>query len=156
MNVFFGGTLYQDIPTQFETLTLHKGTNYDQNIHTIDIEESTYLFDINNEKSQGTVNSIHHQGVKAIGKSLNIIAKDSQDNLAEAFYSEEYETGKVMGVQWHPELIPGCPLSQTLFEELANAARDRMQAKAVGSGGHAAALLAAQAATPSASITPAG
>ncbi|MCR9252847.1 MAG: gamma-glutamyl-gamma-aminobutyrate hydrolase family protein [bacterium] len=103
MNVFFGGTLYQDIPTQFETLTLHKGTNYDQNIHTIDIVESSYLFDINNEKTQGTVNSIHHQGVKAIGKSLNVIATDSQDDLAEAFYSEEYEVGKVMGVQWHPE-----------------------------------------------------
>ncbi len=103
MNVYFGGTLYQDIPTQFETPTLHKSNNYDQNTHRIAVEKNTFLYDINEQQSEALVNSIHHQGVKDLGKGLNIVARGVSDGMVEAFDCEAYEPGKVMGVQWHPE-----------------------------------------------------
>ena len=103
MNVFFGGTLYQDIPSQFDTPVLHKGTNYDQNTHEIHLDSNSFLCDINEGNPNGIVNSIHHQGVKGLGKSLQVVAQHNEDKLPEAFFSTDFETGKVMGVQWHPE-----------------------------------------------------
>ena len=102
MNVYFGGTLYQDIPTQFETETLHKGTDYDQNTHAISIKKNSFLYRISDFKKEAKVNSIHHQGIKTLGKGLEPIAWGA-DNLVEAFYHEENPAGNVMGVQWHPE-----------------------------------------------------
>ena len=102
MNVYFGGTLYQDIPTQFKTDTSHRGTDYDQNTHTISIKENSFLYRISDFKTEAEVNSIHHQGIKTLGEGLEAIAWGS-DHMVEAFYHEENPEGNVMGVQWHPE-----------------------------------------------------
>lgn len=103
MNVYCGGSLYQDIPSQFHTDTVHKSTNYDQHTHAISIKEHSFLFHINDHQPDATVNSIHHQGVKELGKGLHPIAWDTEDELVEAFYFEGRTAGKVIGVQWHPE-----------------------------------------------------
>ena len=102
MNVYFGGTLYQDIPTQFGTEVFHKGTDYDQNIHAISIRENSFLYRICDFQTEAAVNSIHHQGIKKLGEGLEPIAWGA-DHLVEAFYHEENPEGNVMGVQWHPE-----------------------------------------------------
>ncbi len=107
MNVYFGGSLYQDIPRQFQTKILHKGTDYDQNTHSISIKESSFLYGINDSKLEGIVNSVHHQGIKTLGQGLEPIAW-GEDQLVEAFYHEEDLEGKVMGVQWHPEYNWNC------------------------------------------------
>ena len=102
MNVYFGGTLYQDIPSQFETGTLHKGTNYDQNTHPISIKKNSFLYRICDFQTESVVNSIHHQGIKTLGKGLEPIAW-CNDSMVEAFYFRQNPEGNVMGVQWHPE-----------------------------------------------------
>ena len=161
MNVVAGGSLHQHIDGAWRDDAKHTPVKY------VQVEKGSKLAAMadatcaeRNEKDVA-VNSIHHQAIDQLGagfKATAHCASDGADGSIPTVQAIESTRPHqfAMGVQWHPELIPGCPLSQTLFEELANAARDRMQAKAVGSGGHAAALLAAQAATPSASITPAG
>ena len=101
LNVSFGGTLYQDIHTQFKTSTQHKGTNYDQNIHPIKLKEGSFLREINKGKELATVNSIHHQGIKELSYKLEPIAWAYQDHMVEAFYAKDYP--HIIGVQWHPE-----------------------------------------------------
>jgi putative glutamine amidotransferase len=66
------------------------------------------------------VNSSHHQSVEQPGQQLRITGKAS-DGIVE---SVEW-TGNgnwVIGVQWHPERMPGDPLAQRLFSELVKAA----------------------------------
>lgn len=102
MNVHFGGTLYQDIPSQFDSKILHKGTDYDQNSHQVKVKKNSFLYRINDFKKEAIVNSIHHQGIKTLGEGLEPIAW-ADDHMVEAFYVEENPEGNVMGVQWHPE-----------------------------------------------------
>lgn len=103
MNAYFGGTLYQDIPTQVSHAGIHRSAElYDTIRHPITFVPGSFL-----DKSYGPienpyVNTVHHQAVKTLGKDLEVYAT-SDDGFIEAFgYTKEPE-GKVMGVQWHPE-----------------------------------------------------
>ena len=58
MNVVLGGTLYQDIPTQVDTMIKHSGFD-----HRIGVEKGSVLYDLFGQDSL-TVNSSHHQAVK--------------------------------------------------------------------------------------------
>jgi putative glutamine amidotransferase len=49
-----------------------------------------------------TANSFHHQGIKALGADLEVMAYAS-DNMIEAVYLKR-ET-YVRGYQWHPERL---------------------------------------------------
>lgn len=102
MNIYFGGTLYQDIATQFDTNTVHKGSDYDQHNHEIKLKEGSYLEKING-KQFAVVNSIHHQGIKDLANSLEAIAWDKEEGIIEAVQIKNIQEGRVMGVQWHPE-----------------------------------------------------
>jgi len=44
------------------------------------------------------VNSVHHQGVKTLGKNLIVDAICPVDQTIESFHYQH-----VLGVQWHPE-----------------------------------------------------
>ncbi len=105
MNVYFGGTLYQDTSTQNPHVDEHRSAElYDTVRHPVRFMEGTYLDRIYNSEKDPFVNSVHHQAVKDLGENLEIYAK-SPDGLIEAFgYTGEPE-GKVMGVQWHPEFF---------------------------------------------------
>ncbi len=101
MNVVFGGTLYQDIPSQVKgNFVKHaqKAPRY-LGTHSIDIEKGSLL-----HKQLGTteimVNSYHHQAVKDIAPGFKITAR-SKDGIVEAI--EMIGNDKVWGVQFHPE-----------------------------------------------------
>ncbi len=102
INVALGGTLTQDIPTQLDTETNHRNWDiYDQNFHSIEVESGSLLADLDPQKKEHLVNSIHHQSLEKLGKDLKIEARSVKDGLIEAV---SY-TGKsfVYAVQWHPE-----------------------------------------------------
>jgi len=104
MNAYFGGTLYQDIETQLPGARNHRDAEtYDKFVHAIRWKEGS-LFDQwhSNEQSR-LVNSIHHQGVKELGRDLEPIVWSKEDGIIEAFYWTKAPVGKVMAVQWHPE-----------------------------------------------------
>ncbi|MGM0903709.1 MAG: gamma-glutamyl-gamma-aminobutyrate hydrolase family protein [Bacillota bacterium] len=101
-NSLLGGTLYQDIPTQFhsEQQVLHKQQPpYTVPAHPVYIEEGNALYEIVKSNSL-MVNSYHHQGIKKLSGQLRAVAQ-AVDGLTEAVYMP----GKtfVFAVQWHPE-----------------------------------------------------
>jgi len=106
LNVYFGGTLYQDIPTQNPQALRHRdGELYDQLNHPIEFVESSLLARLYQEDPVRQVNSVHHQGIKTLGRDLEVLAHCPQDGLVEAFQFKGTPEGRVLGVQWHPEFF---------------------------------------------------
>ncbi len=101
MNIVFGGTLYQDIPSQKKDSYIKHRQNAPRvyGTHSISIEKGSNL-----EKQIGKnkvyVNSYHHQAVKDIAPGFKVTAY-SEDGVVEAI--EMIGNDKVWGVQFHPE-----------------------------------------------------
>ena len=105
INVYFGGTLYQDISTQREGSILHRDADrYDQLAHSISFTKGGLFEKLHNGEAR-TVNSVHHQGIKQLGDNLTVQACCEEDGVTEAFTWNMCEEGKVVGVQWHPEFF---------------------------------------------------
>lgn len=95
LNVAFGGTLIQDIKSQYETSICHQQTTVEGYTHAIKVlEDSTMAKYV---KDGSMVNSFHHQNIKDVAKGFKVMAL-SEDGLVEAI-----ENGNMMSVQWHPE-----------------------------------------------------
>lgn len=101
MNVAFGGTLYQDIPSQVPTSYIKHSQKAPRNYgtHTIDIEEGSLLNKQLGVKSIA-VNSYHHQAVKDVAPGFKVTAY-SKDGIVEAI--EKIDSDCVWGLQFHPE-----------------------------------------------------
>lgn len=104
LNVYFKGTLYQDLKTQTGTEIIHRDADlYDEIYHTIDLVENEVINKIYGGKKNISVNSVHHQGIKKLGENLIPIAYCPEDNLIEAFRFNNMNEHFVLAVQWHPE-----------------------------------------------------
>ena len=104
INTELGGTLYQDLPSQFKSnvnVEHNMFPPYDRKIHDVYIQKSSPLYEIMRSEIVG-VNSYHHQGIKKLGDGLEIMAL-SPDNLIEAVCCKSKRF--VWGVQWHPEYL---------------------------------------------------
>lgn len=99
MNVFKGGTLFQDLPTQHQNGVSHRSDTYDAFTHSVKVS-SGGMMDKMYERKFGEIVSIHHQGIKKLGEGLQVEAI-SDDGLIEAFSSTQEDF--YFGVQWHPE-----------------------------------------------------
>jgi putative glutamine amidotransferase len=102
MNIHFGGTLYQDLPTQFSSTIKHEShatLERKRLVHSVDLVPNTILSGILGQ-SPIEVNSIHHQGIKVLGRGLRTSAQ-SPDGLIEAI--EHTELPFCIATQWHPE-----------------------------------------------------
>ena len=98
LNVYHGGTLFQDLSSQINSPTSHRDSvSYDLNMHEIMLLNPPF----NTTMKQAVVNSIHHQGIKVLAPDLEGFAFSKEDGLTEAFYSKK--NSRVLGVQWHPE-----------------------------------------------------
>ncbi len=98
LNVFFGGSLIQDIESFIE----HEQPNpRDETSHEIVLSDTSNL-NIFKNSQKIFVNSAHHQGIKKIGQNL-IVDAYAPDNLIEAFHHNQHPL--CMGVQWHPEFL---------------------------------------------------
>lgn len=103
VNVAFGGTLVQDVTTEFPESTLvhmpgELAPSYGVD-HEITLMPGTTLSRIFGE-SVG-VNSVHHQAIRKLGKGLKLAAQ-SPDGVIEG---AEHESRPVMVIQWHPEMM---------------------------------------------------
>ena len=104
INVAFGGTLYQDIYTQFskDALKHSQDKARDEATHEVSIINipSRLRKILNNPKNLTLpVNSFHHQAVKQIAPEF-IVTAIASDGLIEAMEHPEYP---IFSVQWHPE-----------------------------------------------------
>jgi putative glutamine amidotransferase len=106
MNVYFGGTLYQDLITQNPQVRKHRDAElYDKISHGVNFTPGGLFEHLYGNYSSKKVNTVHHQGVKDLGKDLKVQATSTEDGIVEAFTWNGAEEGKVMGVQWHPEFF---------------------------------------------------
>jgi putative glutamine amidotransferase len=127
LNVFLGGTLVQDIPTEVGTKVCHSpaedelpnGTESPDAMHGANIGTG-HVFTLAGA-AQAEINSWHHQSVLEPGRGLRITAR-APDGVVEAVEWAD-NSNWVVGVQWHPERMAADPLAQALFRDLVAAAR---------------------------------
>lgn len=86
INVYFGGTLIQDIGDS------HK----DGERHNVNIDKQSFLYACY-KKEEMEVNSYHHEVIDKVGNNLKVVAT-SEDG-----YIEAIEGDNICAVQWHPE-----------------------------------------------------
>ena len=96
INVYFGGTLWQDLPSERPGEVKHRGTH----LHGVRIEGGSRLArSLGCEEMQ--VNTSHHQAVRDLAPGFRAVAF-APDGVVEAI---ESETLPVAGVQFHPEKL---------------------------------------------------
>ena len=102
MNVYFGGTLYQDIPSQYTTEVTHSMAPPDhRTCHDCIVEPGSPLATLTGKEAFG-VNSHHHQAVKDVAPGFAVMGR-CEDGIIEAIWNPNKKF--VWGVQWHPEKI---------------------------------------------------
>ena len=122
MNVAFGGTLYQDIPSQIPESEITHKVNAGNNVaHEIKIVKGTTLYRLLGKKAG--VNSSHHQSVKKLAPGF-IISATAEDGVVEAIEKPDAEC--VIGVQFHPEgfVANGNDSLLPIIQHLVNAAAE--------------------------------
>lgn len=124
ITIAFGGDLYQDIPTQIPSAIAHNGainTLEDRwsILHTVQTSEGSLLRRLTGAE-EIPVNSFHHQAVKTPAPGFTATAFAS-DGVIEAV---ESDTGRILGVQWHPENLAHAGMEQgrALFRWLVETA----------------------------------
>ena len=116
-NVLLGGTLYQDIPSEYDTELAHSRQPANRIWHKIRLCEDTPLRALLGAGEIG-VNTSHHQAIKSLAPGLRPMAI-SEDGLTEAVYMPDHPF--FWGVQWHPEqLWQTGPESEKLFGAFVN------------------------------------
>jgi putative glutamine amidotransferase len=110
LNVMFGGSLWQDISTQVAGAREHRMLGaYERHLHEVAIEPGSRLAALYPGAARGTVNSIHHQGIKDLAPGFVVEARCPDDGMIEAIRRID-GGGYVAAVQWHPEFHePGHP-----------------------------------------------
>jgi putative glutamine amidotransferase len=127
LNVFLGGTLIQDIPSEVGTKIRHSpdedelpdGAETPDAMHGVAFESGLVLAMARAVDAE--INSWHHQSILDPGQGLRVTAR-TPDGVVEAVEWVD-DSNWIVGVQWHPERMPGDPLAQALFEELVAVAR---------------------------------
>lgn len=105
INVAAGGTLVQDLPTQWPGAMKHSNRGERSNpVHSINITPKSLLSQLLNKEGETVVNSIHHQGIDQVGEGFIVSAK-AADGVVEAI--EAVDRRPILGVQWHPEEMAG-------------------------------------------------
>ena len=102
INVFLGGTLFQDIDTEYETnLTHRQPLPSTEPWHDILVLPDTKLFALVG-KARMVGNSFHHQAIKTLANGLTCTAK-AEDGVIEAYTADNYPY--LAAYQWHPERL---------------------------------------------------
>ncbi len=100
MSIAMGGSLYQDIPSEFpQETSCQSQVNDVDSRHTIEIVAGSRLNRITG-KHTDEVNSAHHQAVKDKGEGFEVTAR-TEEGIIEAM--ENTSKRFVLGVQYHPE-----------------------------------------------------
>ena len=124
VNVGFGGTLFQDLPSQ-KGVIHRQDDSKGRYSHMARLREGSVLREVVGQDAI-FVNSYHHQAVNMPAPGFDISAV-GEDGIIEAIES----TGDffVMGIQWHPEVIDTDPASKRIFAAFKNAVVKNMEDK---------------------------
>jgi putative glutamine amidotransferase len=101
INVALGGTLIQDIPSEWPHAGNHDGDGgRDERIHTVSVSAGSALAAALGA-SELPVNSFHHQAVSVVAPPFRVVAT-APDGVVEGIESTD-ASWWMLGVQWHPE-----------------------------------------------------
>ena len=107
INVLMGGTLFQDLQSQFQgtcSVGHHMEPPYSRSCHQVELTADGPLCKLLGKSTMG-VNSYHHQGIRKLAPGLKAMAV-AEDGLVEGIYAPDREY--IQAVQWHPEFMsPG-------------------------------------------------
>jgi putative glutamine amidotransferase len=128
LNVAFGGTLVQDIPSQVPGALEHRLAVPPHEAfalaHEVWIDKDTRLARLMSERLGGAdtcdVNSRHHQAVKQVAPNLHVSAT-APDGVIEAI--EDPSAPFCLAVQWHPENFWRTGEFRPLFETFVETAQ---------------------------------
>ena len=128
LNVAYGGTLVQDIPSEVPgalTHSLDVPPNESYSLaHEVWLDKDTLLAKLMSERLSDTdaceVNSRHHQAVKQVAPGL-VVSATAPDGVIEAI--EDPAARFCLGVQWHPENFWRTGEFRPLFEAFLEAAQ---------------------------------
>jgi len=118
INVSYGGSLHTDVWEVFEEAPRLRTVLPRKKVQ---IAANSRLSDIL-DRDTCRVNALHHQSVKKLGKGLQVCAVDDY-GIVQAV--ESTSGPAVLGVQWHPELMPFSREQLRLFTWLADCAGKR-------------------------------
>ena len=125
LNVALGGTLVQDVPSEWPNALAHtqKAPRHEATHPVKVMGEGTRLGRVLGAL-EVEVNSMHHQAIKRLGEGLREVAW-APDGVIEGVEMPGEERF-VLGVQWHPEELVGHDqAARNLFAALVDAARRR-------------------------------
>lgn len=108
INVFLGGSLYQDI-----------GKAHEDTKHLVTTTPNRY-FDFPKEME---VNSYHHQAIKNLAPGFDVIAV-AQDDTIEAIIHKELP---IIGFQWHPEVTQSEEISGYIFNKFGEIVNNQLK-----------------------------
>lgn len=121
MNIAAGGSLVQDIKSQIETDIQHESQPENRVRHDVRVEQGSRLAELV-AASELNVNSSHHQAIGRVGEGLRVSAH-APDGIVEGLEDERHPF--YVGIQWHPEDMPGEESATALFRAFVDAARRR-------------------------------
>lgn len=110
INIFYGGTLFQDLNQMAFTSLEHSCIKLPKHVatHEVEVYVNTHLYEmVQNGRLQ--VNSKHHQSVDRLGDGL-IVSSKALDGVIEGI--EDPNRPFVVALQWHPEMMAGHDRSQ--------------------------------------------
>jgi putative glutamine amidotransferase len=122
LNVYFGGSLIQDISSLVPGHLQHAKSDVETRDpeHPVNLEAGTRLAAIAGA-TEARVNSSHHQAIREPGRNLRITAR-APDGIIEAV-EWTGDANWIVGVQWHPERMEGDPFAAAIFRQLVAVAR---------------------------------
>lgn len=129
VNVAFGGSLHQKLHEQPGLLDHRERPDDPLEVqygpaHQVDLAPDGWLAGWSG-LSRATVNSLHGQGVRRLGRGL-VVEATAPDGVIEAFRHDG--AGFLFGVQWHPEWrVRENPFYLSLFQAFGAACRERAQ-----------------------------
>lgn len=122
VNVFKGGSLWQDLPTDFDAALEHQPEGpHDAVVHAIEMISEADEFSRHFSGNEVRVNSRHHQAVKELGGEIEAVAQ-SPDGIVEVLTLQS-DNWWVKGVQWHPENLLHLDLQRELWHDFLQATR---------------------------------
>jgi putative glutamine amidotransferase len=120
LNVYLGGSLWQDLPTQHPSdIDHYVSTTPDTLAHSVLVIEPAAPIGERLTGELPLVNSRHHQAVKRLAEGLVPVAL-SPDGLIEAAVLDR-DDWWVRGVQWHPENLIALDPQRALWKDFVRA-----------------------------------
>jgi len=120
LNVYLGGKLIVDIPTDYGQSVTHMCRDYLQCTHEVYIQRNSALYQLVGIDS-AMVTTNHHQAIDVLSPLLTVSARTSDGLIEGMEWLNPQGKGFLMGVQWHPERMDySNPLSGKLADKFVS------------------------------------